>query len=126
MTKKILTFQDLLPQTSMMEIIHPAQGPMGIHLELVGQDSAPFRKATKRLAQQYLKDKGETSNIEEYEKLQVDLLAACIVGWDCPEVFGEYSPKRATEIMLEPGLNWLSAQVEAYIKDRANFFRKSS
>ena len=115
---------DLLPSTSNMEIVHPAKGPMGIHLTVTGWDSIQFRKASKKVAQTRINKPDERLAVDDLEKDNAELAAACIVGWDAPEVFGEWSYAKSLEHMMNPGLTWLREQVEVYVRERAHFFRK--
>lgn len=120
------TLNDLLPQTYLLEIKVPGNPELtGLHLELVGQDTANFKKYAKIIAQKSINmQKGkEELDIVKFEADNQRLVAACIVGWDCPEVFGEYSEKAALELVQHPGLSWLVEQVEAAVKERENFFR---
>lgn len=124
---KQFTLADLMPATSKLELIHPTQGPLGIHLHLVGPDSKAYREEGKRLMKQRLMSGVDPKDVtkvdvDQMEKDNARLASSCIVGWD-DEFLGEvYSPERAYELMAMPELAWVREQVEAAVRDRARFF----
>jgi len=121
MTK--MTLEQLKPTTSKMELIHPVAGASGVYLELIGQDSMPFRNKSKQLMKQRLaKGKDDAIDVDQLEKDNAELAAACIVGWD-QETFGPFSAEQSRAFMMDPELSWVREQVEVFVRERTNFFR---
>ena len=54
--------------------------------------------------------------------LDIDLVAASIVGWSHDDVFGPYTPERAKEIIGDGSRSFLSNQIETFIVEEKNFF----
>lgn len=117
-----MKLENLLPSVAKMELNHPVNGPTGIFLSLIGQDSKVFRDKAREIARN-LNDKQGKVNPLDLEKQNVELVACCIVGWSDEEAFGPYSPARALELMQMDELSWVKEEVESFIKERSNFFR---
>lgn len=120
----MVTLKDLMPQASRMELMHPVMGALGIYIEVVGQDSLQYRQVTKQLMKARLDRDGKKMDVEQMEKDNAALIASCIVGWSDDGVFDAYTPERAKELMVMPELSWIREQLEAFVSERANFFRK--
>lgn len=116
----------LFPLVQTLEIKFPDGSPTGLKLKVVGQDSKQFREVAKQYGQQMLGSDSKP-DIDLLEKQNTELIASCIVGWD--EVIGDdgnpvmYSPENAKALVGTPELTYIRNQVEAYIGQRANFFR---
>jgi hypothetical protein len=118
-----MTLADLKPTSIDMELIHPTKGATGIMLKIVGQDSVQFRQLSKGLMKNRLEQGKDTKiDVDQLEKDNAALAAACIVGWD-EGVFGPYTADKAVEYMIDPELAWIREQVESFVKTRSNFFR---
>jgi hypothetical protein len=125
--QQIKSLADLMPQATKMELVHPTRGPLGIYLEVIGQDSKPFRDLGKRLMKARLGKKDGPVDVDQLEKDNAELAAACIVGWTDDQAFdGPYSPARAIELMAMPELSWIREEVEAFVRERSNFFLKAA
>lgn len=118
-----MKLESLFPQVAKLELIHPGTGATGVFLHVVGQDTKVFRDKAREIARSISKTKGQTADPVEMEREGIELVAACIVGWSDEEAFGVYSPARALELMQMDELGWVREQVEAFVKERANFFR---
>jgi hypothetical protein len=98
---------------------------------VVGQDSRQFKDASKKFATLMLAHEaaGTKPSVDEIQNGNLDMMTACVVGWeDFTEDDGTaipYSPEAARWIIGHPGTAYIREQVEAYIGQRANFFRKS-
>jgi hypothetical protein len=120
-----MDLSDLFPIARDLEIKMPDGTPTGIVLKVVGQDSKEFRNFAKRIASQVMSREDKVS-VDELEKQGAEAVAACIVGWTSFLTNGEplpYSPEKAIELMATPELAFVREQVEAYVTQRANFFR---
>lgn len=117
-----VTLQDLRPGTFKMEIVHPFQGPLGIFLEIVGMDSKEYRTESKKFMKARLESKQGAVDLDQMEKDNAALAAACIKSWP-EDVFGPYTKENVFSIMYDPEMSWLREQVEVAIQNRHNFFR---
>ena len=54
-------------------------------------------------------------------KTNIELLSSAVVGWSHDEVFGEYSPARALEVLLDGDFAWALNQLETAIANRKSF-----
>jgi hypothetical protein len=118
---------NLLPAQQELVIKLHDGTPTDVVFYLVGQDSKAFREVSKRHAQAYLAASKPDVNV--LEKQNAELLAACIMNWKGLSENGNpvpYSSDKALELMLMPELTYIREQVEQFIAQRANFFRKSS
>ena len=120
-----MELKSLFPRAQELVITTPDGTPTGLKLQLVGQDSKEFRAIAKRLAQRQL-DKTKTT-VDEMESDNAAMAASCIVGW--PESLTmeglpfPYSPTNAVLLMMNPQVNYIREQVEAFVSERVNFFR---
>lgn len=119
-----MKLEQLLPSVAKMELIHPGTGPTGIYFNLIGQDSKAFRDKARAIAKS-LNAKQKDVDFTSLEDKNDELIATCVVGWSDTEAFGEYSPARALEIIKMDELSWIKEEVEAFIKERANFFQRT-
>ena len=118
---------------AVLELRHPATDEVieGMTITLLGKDSATYRKIELRRTQAVLHrvNKGKKAAELDAEKLQddtLDDLVALTKGWSGFEEGGKeitFSPAEAKKIYANPGLRFIREQAEAFINDRANFFR---
>lgn len=124
-----MLLEDLLPKASTLELVHPvSQEKLGIAFEVVGKDSKQFRTAWRATLKEMQGKKGAESDLLGLEKSNLMILGACIIGWNegATEAFGKYTPERAQEVISMDELSFIKDQVEAFISERANFFRPSN
>ena len=117
-----LTLADLAPVAADLELLHPITAEkLGVSLKVVGHDSAEFRAA---MAAVMKKRVGGHLDPEDIVAQSNDMLASLVVGWPGDEFFGgPFSKEAASKIFANPGYAWLANQVDAFTKERANFFR---
>lgn len=126
MKKTKFTFSEMLPVAAKLELKDPITlEPLGVHVEMVGPESAEFRAIFKQL----VKLRGEMSEEELKDpdladKSENELLAACTLGWDEAYFEKKFSKEAMVEILNNPGAKWLKDQLNAFVVDRTNFFRK--
>jgi len=106
-----------------VDIVHPVTGdPLGIKVQVVGQDSDLYRKAQRKILNKRLNDKKFKTRAEELENEAIDLLAGCTVGWEGIQE-GEtdipFSVDAAKRVYRE--YPWMKEQVDMAIGDRGNF-----
>lgn len=115
-----------------MTVIHPITGlPLCdedgnvMKLFLVGSDSKRLREAMKvRARSELMKRNPIKFDLDDAENKAAELLAACTLGWSHVIEGGvnlEFTNENAKRIYLKFG--WLRQQADAFINDRANFFK---
>jgi hypothetical protein len=100
-----------------------------ITIRLVGMDSGAYRRALHQIQNRKLGrlTRGKSPSMELVERDELELLAACTVGWSGVVVDGaplEFSAQNA--VSLYERFRWIKEQVDAYIGDRENFFQNAS
>lgn len=96
----------------------------GIHI--------PSVKAKSLEATAWLQGAGRTEKTEEFvkaigkaESAAAEMAAAAIIGWDNDDFMGgTYTPAYALELMKKPELEFVRSQVNTFVTNTQNFFRK--
>jgi tRNA splicing endonuclease len=118
-------------ESTPLVLIHPVTGDdLGTTIHLLGIDSDAYKNATKKQQERILKQAMRNRNMggiesAERERMSLDLLASCIVGWDGLELDGQalpFSYDNATRVIEE--FPWIREQVDKAVHDRG-FFVKS-
>ena len=122
-----MKLKDLAARAIEVELKHPVtKEALGVKISIVGKNSRQFKDKFYETVVQAQKDSKEAPNAERLklaEKRSVELIAACIVGWDDEEFFdGPYTPEKAYEIIEQPELSWVKDQLEAAIVEDGSFF----
>lgn len=122
-----------------MEVRHPVTGEVLIDPEtkkpvvfrLLSRDSEPFQRAMhhqqNRRMNEAQRNRRSKITSEQIEAEALDLIAACTVGWSTFSYGGmdPYPFTSANARRLYGEVKAIREQVEAFIADRANFFRDS-
>jgi hypothetical protein len=122
---------DLAPSAeagATMQLLHPVSAePLGITMEVMGQDAPTYRKNLRKLRDMLAKQ-GEDDEDEDPDKrdlTRIARLSACAVrGWAGVQWKGQdlpYSFENA--VMVFAALPWISEQVGFFRDRRANFFK---
>jgi hypothetical protein len=132
-----------------LELKHPTtDAPLGLFIQVVGQNSERFQKLAKQQGNELLKQgfatqRGKSANItvESQERRSAELLARATVGWFEQEQtvigkqpkkidglpFGEtrlmFSEDAAIQLYSDPAYSWLLKQVDDAVSDLANFMK---
>lgn len=62
--------------------------------------------------------------IIDAERMQVDLTATAVVGWDNDEFMGgPYTPEYAKQLLSRPEMNFVVTQVSMFLQNESNFFQ---
>ena len=122
-----LTLQQLAAKSIEVELKHPVTNVgLGVTVRIVGKNSRQFKDQFYQTVAQAQKDSKEAPSADRLklaEQRSVDLIAACIVGWDDEEFFGgPYSQEKALEIIGQPELSWVKDQLEQAIVEDSSFF----
>lgn len=130
-------FEDFAPlgQGAVLEVLHPTtglplvmDGETPVTITLVGKDSEQFRAAVRERTNKNLKAMEKASpTAEMVEQANIDLLAACTLGWSGIQVKDQpwpFTPDNARYLYTR--LVWLRDQVDGFIADRANFLKASA
>jgi hypothetical protein len=96
-----------------------------IKLKLVGIHSRQVRDVARRIHKETLgKD-----DVETLEKANAEIYATCITGWEGIENADgpvPYTHQKAVEYLLTPELYFIREQVEEFVQEKTNFFRKGN
>ena len=124
---------ELADEGVVMEVIHPdTEEPIaGMTITLMGQDSAAYRKLALKKQQAVLSrlSKGKKAadfKAEQIEADTIDELVALTVTWSGFERGeDEIAPTPANFREIYTEFRWIREQAQAFVADRANFFRKA-
>jgi hypothetical protein len=114
--------------TSIMHLTDPATGKTapGVEFEVYSKDSDVFRAAKLKIDRQRAKKwqghRKMTLDPAEIEQENLELVAACIVGWKGLSFGGkkfEYSKENAVKLMQD--FPEIYEQVDLFVGDRSNF-----
>lgn len=94
----------------------------------------PAVKSKSLEAIAWLQGAGKTDKPDEMvkailkaESVAVELAACAIIGWDNDEYMGgTYTPEYALELMKKPELSFVREQINTFVTDKNNFFRKGT
>lgn len=115
-----------------VRIYHPGTNEdLDISITVLGKDSDAFQKVSrsqnkKRMAKlQKGGFRGSASvPVEEIEQDNIDLLAACTIGWSGVIIEGKEIPFTVDNAAMVYGrFPWIKEQVDTAIGDRANFIK---
>ena len=117
----------VIKETSACKIKHPGNGEsLGVVINLYGQDSKVYQKASKKNLNTILKKGAKNTNADQVEARSLDLLAACTESWI--ELDWEGAPLECTfenARMIYKERAWIKEQVDEHLGDRANFLQKA-
>ncbi len=106
------------------ELTDPVTGkPTGIKVRLAGPDSATQNRARLKLSDDLADNADPDGRVsaEAREKLRIQCLAACVLGWDIEED-GQPVPFSQTHVIrLLNAATWVQAQVDDFASNRAAF-----
>lgn len=120
----------LRPQVKELEIKLPTGESTGIIFKVVGQDSKQFKAVSGKWIELSLDAaKGKKVNPDQMFQARAEMAAACVVGWsnldDENDLPIPYSPEKALELLAQPEFSFIVEQLDAFVTERVNFFRKS-
>jgi len=114
-----------------MQVRHPGTGqPIeGMFITLRGSNSDAVRKAQRRIADRYLKERNQgrrTLSQDELENDSIEILVAAVAGWrgEAWKLNGEalpYSPDNARKVFSDKKFAWLERQCRAFFAEDSNF-----
>ena len=106
------------------DLLDPVSGkPTGITLRVVGPDSATQARARLQMADALAAavDPDGMIPAADREKIRLDTLARCVVGWQITEN-GEPVPfNHASVVRLLKAAQWVQQQVDGFASDRTPF-----
>ena len=127
-TKQVKHIADLFAKTVSLELKDFDGNLTGLTIKVVGIDSKQFRDAEKKTLPYFNKTKGDLSpeDLAALTEINKDMVISLIVGWENDDAFGgEFTPELARSIFEQEHAKVVLDQVEAFAKERANFFRTS-
>ncbi len=106
------------------DLLDPVSGkPTGITLRIVGPDSATQARARLQMSDALADavDPDGMVSAADREKIRLNTLARCVVGWTISEN-GEPVPfNHASVVRLLKAAQWVQQQVDGFASDRASF-----
>lgn len=129
MTKQ--TLLSVAPTVAKLRLLDNEGQPLPVTLTVQGIH-VPAVKAKSLEATAWLQGAGRTDKTEDFVKsitkaegAAAEMAAAAIIGWDDDEFMGgTYSPTYALELMRKPELDFVRTQVNQFVANTNNFFRK--
>lgn len=112
-----------------LELADPVTGkPTGMKLRIAGPDSATQNRARLALADAMAEQADEHGRVSAAvrERLRIESLAACVLGWEILEEDKPVPFNQANVIRLLRAATWVQAQVDAFAGDRAAFQGEAS
>lgn len=120
-------FQDLIEaqeRGAECEIIDPVSGePTGIVFIVVGPDSNVQRRARLTLQDELSAYRGRPIPADDQEKLVVEQLARCVVGWRIQEDSQDVPFSFTAVVKLLTKYRFIREQVDAFAGSRVGFAR---
>lgn len=111
---------------AVVPIRHPITNELtDLKIEVRGRDSIAFRKAKKNADRSILRSLTEENPDEDLaEKLEVEIIASCTIGWEGVVVDGEeflFSHENAIKFYTEAPA--VREQVDRFLSRRVNFIK---
>jgi len=115
-----------------LEVLHPITGENllddngeKVVITLLGADSTKMRGAmSDRARKQLSQKKAQVMSLDQAEETSSELLSAITIGWRGFVENGEVIPcTEENAKRLYTKYAWLRLQVDAFVSDRANFFK---
>lgn len=116
----------LLPTAQELQILMPDGTKTDFYVTLIGLDSAEARAVVMKLGQ---KQQVKGISVKEAFDGQVELAAACVLGWRGLTDNGvevQFSKAKALEILGDERRAFVREQIERFIGERANFFPRNT
>jgi len=107
-----------------LELADPVTGkPTGIKLRIAGPDSATQNRARLALSDAMGEHADDRGNVPAAvrERLRLESLAACVLGWEIEEEGQPVPFTQGNVIRLLKAAAWVQAQVDSFAADRAAF-----
>ncbi len=108
-----------------LTLLHPSTGEKtDIVLQVISPDSPEFKRLSLEEARKGLSKKAEAGEIvEKMIRRSSEMAATVITGWEGIKLKGKvYKYSRANAIKLLDDFPWIATQLDAFLKNRENFF----
>lgn len=109
-----------------MKLLNPFNGEeTGAVLHLLGYDAKPVGDALRELDREKMSTLAKEDFAAFQTQTKIAQVIAATVGWTDFVWEGksaDFSTDLLAEILSNPGMHWIADQVEAFARDRANFF----
>ncbi|SFB82463.1 hypothetical protein [Tropicimonas isoalkanivorans] len=106
------------------ELADPVTGkPTGIKLRIAGPDSATQNRARLRLSDDLAEAADPDGRVpaDARERLRLECLAACVLGWEIEEDGKPIPFSQANVVRLLKSAAWVQAQVDDFASNRSAF-----
>lgn len=109
-----------------IELLHPVdRSPIGVTVRILGSDSDVYRDMERKHADKRIRnfERGKMRlSPEEVESESLEMLLACLIGWEGVEEHGETVPFTAENARrFMERYRWMREQIASAIGDRRNF-----
>ena len=121
----------LIPSERLIEIKHPVtEQNIGIRVNIISLNDDKMKQIRRRFINKRLEleKRGKSFKADDIESNEIDLLIACIVGWDWygdDVKFGDFKPE-FNEMNVRKVLNtlpWFKEQISEAVGDDKAFFQ---
>lgn len=118
------------PGTGMPLYSGSGDGKTKVAITLRGADSPEFLSIKDNSIDKRVKARGRVNpSMAEERQFEIDMLVACTISWTGIELDGkplECSPENVKALYSQPGLKWITDQVDRFVGDRGNFLEQPS
>jgi hypothetical protein len=107
----------------------PDEDRKPVTVRIAGTYSALYRRTLQLQKDRVLKRRLDTLSAEEMDRKQIELVAACILGWEGLVATPDAPPlpfTRENAVQLLTQATWIYDQVDAAMRDHAGFFSPPS
>lgn len=120
----------LIPSERIIEIKHPvSEQPLGVRVNIISLNDDRMKQIRRRFINKRieLEKRGKSFKADDIEANEIDLLVACITGWDWyGDITFNGSKPDFTELNVRNVLNslsWFKDQVSEAVGDEKAFFQ---
>lgn len=122
---------DFVKQSAELKIEGPNGEDLGVTLKLQGTTNQSIKKKFIE-ANGWLTSAGKHEDPKKFaeavmtaDKIACDIAAESVIGWDNDEFMGgTYTPQYARELLSKPELEFIRVQINKFVADQQNWFRK--
>lgn len=116
------------PET--MDVMHPVTDTplmvdgQKVQITVLGAESSKARQLIDSFSRKALSSRNQQMSPDRAKEFQIELLTACTVSWANVQLNGQMlEPTKDNIMMMYRDYPWLRQQVDAFMSNRANFFK---
>lgn len=132
----MIKITDFVKQSAELELMGPPdetgnRTSLGVKLKLQGTTNQSIKQKFIE-ANGWLTSAGKTEDPKKFteavmkaDKIAIDIAAESVIGWDNDDFMGgTYTPQYARELLSKPELEFIRVQINQFVADQQNWFRK--